>query len=125
MAPMASKTTPDGKKKAKATTPKAPTAPLRKSSRVPNLAQPMPDLSGFRTKKATKKLLKNLVGHEMAGMFLPPSVVEAEAASALDALEAAKDAARAKMQDELVALKEANEPRVRIRIGRSYERHVL
>tara|TARA_B100000475_G_scaffold110932_1_gene80978 strand:- start:53 stop:295 length:243 start_codon:yes stop_codon:yes gene_type:complete len=80
---MAPKTTPDGKKKAKATTPKAPMAPLRKSSRVPNLAQPMPDLSGFRTSKATKKLLKNLAGHEMAGMFLPPSVVEAEAASAL------------------------------------------
>lgn len=118
-------TTPDGKKKAKATTPKAPAAPLRKSTRVPNLAQPMSDLSDFRTSKTTKKLLKDLADHEVAAMFLPPSVVEGEAASALEALEAAKGAAQAKMQDELVRLKEADEPRVRIRIGRGYERHVL
>ena len=56
---------------------KPPSAPLRKSSRVPNLQQPPPDLSGLRTSKATKGLLKHLAAAEVAGVFLPPSVVEA------------------------------------------------
>ena len=55
---------------------KAPSAPLRKPSRVPNLQQPPPDLSGLWTSKATKGLLKHLAA-EVAGLFLPPSVVEA------------------------------------------------
>ena len=52
-----------------------PKPPIRKSTRVPNLDQPMPDLSGFRTTKGTKQLLKNLGAHEVAAMFLPPSLV--------------------------------------------------
>lgn len=52
-----------------------PTPPIRKSTRAPNLDQPMPDLSGFRTTKGTKKLLKNMSAQEVAGLFLPPSLV--------------------------------------------------
>ena len=72
----ATTTPPKSAKKAKVPK-KPPSAPLRKSSRVPNLQQPPPDLSGLRTSKATKGLLKHLAAAEVAGLFLPPSVVEA------------------------------------------------
>jgi len=72
----ATTTPPKSAKKAKVAK-KPPSAPLRKSSRVPNLQQPPPDLSGLRTSKATKGLLKHLAAAEVAGLFLPPSVVEA------------------------------------------------
>ena len=72
----ATTTPPKSAKKAKVAK-KPPSAPLRKSSRVPNLQPPPPDLSGLRTSKATKGLLKHLAAAEVAGLFLPPSVVEA------------------------------------------------
>ena len=75
-APTTATTPPKSAKKAKVAK-KPPSAPLRKSSRVPNLQQPPPDLSGLRTSKATKGLLKHLAATEVAGVFLPPSVVEA------------------------------------------------
>ena len=53
----------------------APKPPIRKSTRVPNLDQPMPDLSGFKTTKGAKQLLKQAGFTELAGMFLPPSLV--------------------------------------------------
>ncbi len=75
-------TTPSKSAKKAKVAKKAPSAPLRKSSRVPNLQQPPPDLSGLRTSKATKGLLKHLAAAEVAGLFLPPSVVEAGAFAA-------------------------------------------
>ena len=53
----------------------APKPPIRKSTRVPNLDQPPPDLSGFKTTKGAKQLLKQAGFTELAGMFLPPSLV--------------------------------------------------
>ena len=56
--------------KAKAST--TPAAPVRKSTRVPNLDQPPVDLSAFRSSKAAKGLVKHLALAELSGMFLPP-----------------------------------------------------
>ena len=59
--------------KAKAPKPsKTPAAPVRKSTRVPNLDQPPVDLSAFKSSKAAKGLVKHLALAELSGMFLPP-----------------------------------------------------
>lgn len=59
--------------KAKAPNPSTtPAAPVRKSTRVPNLDQPPVDLSAFRSSKAAKGLLKHLTLAEVSGLFLPP-----------------------------------------------------
>tara|TARA_X000001036_G_scaffold5150_1_gene4640 strand:+ start:484 stop:735 length:252 start_codon:yes stop_codon:yes gene_type:complete len=47
----------------------APPAPIRKSTRVPNLDQPPPDLSGIRFAGGAKKLLKELRDDKLASLF--------------------------------------------------------
>ena len=49
--------------------PKKP--PIRKSTRVPNLDQPPPDLSGFKTTKGAKQLLKQAGFTELAESVSP------------------------------------------------------
>ena len=51
----------------------APKPPIRKSTRVPNLDQPMPDLSGFKMRKGAKQLLKGMSLAEVSSLFMPPS----------------------------------------------------